>query len=91
MANETRVLRLRRGDRAVLEGWTRSRTLQRRLVDRAGIILAAADAFSSRAISDMYGVPRATVLLWARRYEAEGIAGVERDRPRSGRPRTITA
>ncbi|MBI4539853.1 MAG: IS630 family transposase, partial [Gemmatimonadetes bacterium] len=27
----------------------------------------------------------------ARRYEAEGIAGVERDRPRSGRPRTITA
>jgi transposase len=91
MAKETRVLRLRRGDRAVLEEWTRSRTLQRRLVDRARMVLAAADGHSSRAISQLYDVPRATVLLWTRRYESEGIAGIQQDRPRAGRPRIMTA
>lgn len=91
MANETRGLRLKRGDRAILEGWLRSRTLQRRLVDRARIVLAAAEGQSSRSISVVNNVPRATVLLWTRRYEAEGIAGIERDRPRSGRPRVLPA
>ncbi|MGH7578124.1 MAG: IS630 family transposase [Longimicrobiales bacterium] len=91
MANETPVLRLRRGDRAVLEAWTRSRTLQRRLVDRARIVLAAADRQSSRSISQLYDVPRATVLLWTRRYKADGIAGIQQDRPRAGRPRIMTA
>jgi transposase len=91
MANETRVLRLQRGDRAILEGWLRSRTLQRRLVDRARIVLAAADGQSSRAISMTQNVPRATALQWIRRYESEGISGIERDRPRSGRPRVLAA
>jgi transposase len=90
MANETLKLRLHRGDRAVLEGWTRSRTMQRRLVDRARIVLAAADGLSSRGISAEYGIPRATVLLWKRRYEAMGIEGIRQDRPRSGRPRKVT-
>lgn len=91
MANDTRVVRLRRGDRAILECWLRSRTLQRRLVDRARIVLAAAAGHSSRVISATQKVPRATVLLWIRRYVDEGIAGIERDRPRSGRPRVIAA
>jgi transposase len=87
MANETRVLRLRRGDRGVLQSWLRSRTIPRRLVDRATIVLAAADGASSRVIARDCAIPRATVLQWIRRYEADGIAGIERDRPRSGRPR----
>lgn len=91
MAQETRVLRLRRGDRAILEEWLRSRTLQRRLVDRARIVLAAADGCSSRVISSTQNVSRATALLWIRRYEADGIAGIEQDRQRSGRPRLIAA
>lgn len=90
MANDTRVLRLRRGDREVLVGWLRSRTLQRRLVDRARIVLAAADGQSSRLISKTQGVPRATALQWIRRYEAKGMAGIEADRPRSGRPRRMS-
>ena len=31
-----------------------------------------------------------TVTLWRDRYEAEGVAGLVKDAPRSGRPRTIT-
>jgi transposase len=29
-------------------------------------------------------------LQWIRRYESEGVAGIEKDRPRSGRPRKMT-
>jgi transposase len=36
------------------------------------------------------GVARDTARLWIRRYEAEGLEGVEQDRPRSGRPRKLT-
>jgi transposase len=36
------------------------------------------------------GVARDTARLWIRRYEAEGLDGVEQDRPRSGRPRKLT-
>ena len=64
--------------------------MPRRLIDRARIILAAADGQSSRAIAASTGNTRPTVLLWIRRYAAEGIPGIEQDRPRSGRPRTVT-
>lgn len=64
--------------------------MQRRLVDRARIVLAAADGLSSRAIAERYDIPRATVQLWMGRYDAAGIIGIERDRPRSGRPRRMT-
>ena len=68
----------------------RSRTLPRRQVERAKIVLAAAQGESSRGISASIGVARDTARLWMRRYEAEGLKGIEEDRPRSGRPRTIT-
>jgi transposase len=64
--------------------------MQRRLIDRARIVLAAADGQSSRAIVASTGATRPTVLLWIRRYAAEGIPGIEQDRPRPGRPRTVT-
>ncbi len=90
MRNPTKVLTLRPKDRRVLEGWLRSRTLPVRQLERARIVLAAADGMSSREIAREVGVARATAILWIRRFEAECIAGIERDRPRSGRPRTIT-
>lgn len=90
MAHPTKVLTVTREDRRVLETWLRSRTLPVRQLERAQIVLAAADGMSSRQIAHELGVARATAILWIRRYEAEGVAGIERDRPRSGRPRTIT-
>ncbi|MFL6415589.1 MAG: helix-turn-helix domain-containing protein [Bryobacteraceae bacterium] len=32
-----------------------------------------------------------TVLLWRKRYESEGLAGILEDKPRSGRPKEISA
>ena len=90
MATTTKKLRLRRGDRRVLESWVRSRTLPRRQVERAKIVLAAFRGESSRGIAASVGIARDTARLWMRRYEADGLDGIERDQPRPGRPRKIT-
>jgi transposase len=90
IGNQTRTLRLRRGDRKVLESWARSRTLPPRQVDRAKILLGASKGESSRGLAQTVGVARDTARLWIRRYEAEGLGAVERDRPRRGRPRKLT-
>ena len=86
-----RVTELRRGDRALLEQWTRARTTPRRLIERARIVLASADGHGGDAICALLNVSRPTVSRWLNRYEAEGAMGLATDRPRSGRPRRITA
>jgi len=90
MATTTKKVRLQRGDRKVLESWLRSRTLPRRQVERAKILLGASRGESSRGIAASLGIARDTARLWMRRYEAEGLEAIQRDRPRSGRPRRIT-
>ncbi len=85
-----RVTELRRGDRTILEQWVRGRTTPRRLVERARIVLASADGYGGDAICRMLGVSRPTVSRWLDRYQAEGASGLEKDRPRSGRPKQIT-
>lgn len=91
MAPPIRSIQLRPGDRAVLERWVRAGTTPRRVVDRARIVLAAADGLSGDAICAAVGVSRPTVTLWLNRYEVEGRAALETDLPRSGRPKEITA
>jgi transposase len=85
-----RLTELRRGERALLEQWTRARTTPRRVVERARIILASADGHGGEAICTMLNVSRPTVSRWLDRYDAEGAAGLVADRPRSGRPKRIT-
>ena len=53
-------------------------------------MLASADGESGDAICARVGVSRPTVILWLDRYDADGAAGLATDRPRSGRPKTIT-
>lgn len=85
-----RVTQLRRGERAVLEHWVRARTTPRRVVERAQIVLASADGYGGDEICAVLGVSRPTVSRWLDRYDADGAAGLQRDRPRSGRPKQIT-
>jgi transposase len=85
-----RVTRLRRGDRAILERYVRAHTTPRRLLQRALIVLASAEGESGDGICQRVGVSRPTVGLWLDRYEAEGVAGLTADRPRSGRPKAIS-
>src|SRR5260370_31422157 len=81
---------LGQGLRGGLERFARSRPLAARLVQRAQIVLLAAARKSDQEIAQAVGVVRQTVGLWPDRFVEQGISGIEKDAPRSGRPRTIT-
>ncbi len=91
MAIAIRRTRLRRGDRRRLEELVSKRTTPQRLVERARIVLCSAEGISGLTICARVGVSRPTVTLWLDRYEADGVQALLQDRPRSGRPRQITA
>jgi transposase len=76
--------------RRQLEDLINRPTTPQRSVERAQIVLAAADGQKYRAIANSYGVTRSTVRKWCRRVAAEGLAGLA-DRARPGRPRRISA
>jgi transposase len=73
-------------DRATLERWSRSRSTEARLVERARIILLAAAGQENKGIAIKLGVTRATVGRWRDRFAGGGIVGSEKDAPRGGRP-----
>lgn len=69
-----------------LESWATAGTIERRLSDRARIVLAAASGKPIRAIAWICETTQDRVRRWCRRFTEEGIEGL-RDRPRGGRPR----
>jgi transposase len=79
------ALRLRRGDRERLEATVRKRTAPQRAVLRAKIVLHCAEGMPHRQIKRTLGTAIDTIVLWRKRYEAEGLDGLK-DRPRPGRP-----
>ena len=72
--------------RRTLERWARGRTTPMRLVRRAGIVLQAAAGKQNIEIAEQLGIERTIVGRWRRRFAALGLAGLEKDAPRGGRP-----
>ena len=60
--------------------------VSRRVVQRARIVLLAADGVPNRQIAMLVGLNQNQVGMWRKRYAALGMAGLA-DRPRPGRPR----
>ncbi len=56
---------------------------------RARIVLLSGEGVGTGSICEQLGTSTPTVTLWRNRYEQEGVAGLLKDRPRSGRRRTI--
>jgi transposase len=84
------ALVLRSGDREVLEGWTRSRSVRAEAAKRARILLLAADGVGNRRIAELVGASPTTVIGWRERYQQLGLDGLkDRDRQRPGRPREL--
>jgi len=73
----------------MLEDWSRSRTLEARLVERARIVLGCLDGKPVNAVAASFKVRPNTVIDWWRRFESEGIAGLQ-ERARSGKPPRYT-
>jgi transposase len=82
------ALVLRPGDEARLRALTHSSTAAAGVVQRARIVLLAADGMANAAIGRQVGVSTPTVLAWRNRYDTGGIDALG-DLPRSGRPAVI--
>jgi transposase len=81
------ALSLRPGDRAVLESWCRSGTVEARFAKRARIVLAA-EGVSNREIGELVDLPYNQVAVWRRRYGEGGVARAGR-RGTSGAPMRV--
>src|SRR6266511_1873009 len=72
-------------ERAVLSTWSRGRSLPLRLIQRAQIVVMAAQGIPSQDIAQALGVSRPTVQLWRERFLALRLEGLKKDAPRPGR------
>jgi transposase len=84
---EATAICLSADERATLVAWARASTSEQRLVERARIVLLAADGGASRAIGRELGCARGVVSKWRVRFAKDRLAGLA-DAPRSGKPRT---
>ena len=78
-------LKLRRGDKAILESWTRAGTVEARVAKRARIVLLAAQGRSNRDIGVLVDLHYNQVGMWRQRYVEYGLGGLD-DFERTGRP-----
>jgi transposase len=78
-------------DRKELIALSRQRSIPRGILLRAKIVLGAAEGRANHVLARELSTTITTVLLWRKRYEADGFAGLFTDRPRSGRPKRISA
>lgn len=78
------------GQRTQLETYARQRRLSTRLVQRAKIVLLAAAGKQDLEIARRLAIVPRTAARWRTRFLQQGIAGLEQDAPRPGRPRHIS-
>ena len=76
--------------RTALERLARQRSAPARVVERARIVLLAAEGLENKQIARRMGVTPEKAARWRDRFLAGGIAALEKDAPRPGRTRTIT-
>jgi transposase len=75
-----------------LQTCARSRSLPRRLVERAEMILLASEGRQNKAIALTLRRGRRVVARWRQRFIESGLAGIEKEAPRPGRkPKLSTA
>jgi len=72
-------------DAATLTQWSRSRTMEARMVERAEIVMRCLNGEAVKYIAEAMDTRPNTVIKWRDRFTKEGIGGLF-DRPRSGKP-----
>jgi len=90
MANRVRPIVVSEADRAELERWQRASSTPVGLSRRARAILLMAHGLSGVDIAERIGYTVVQVSRIRRRFAQGGVAGLP-DRPKSGRPPTVTA
>ncbi len=64
---------------------SRARKVPVRYAQRAEIILLANEGMTNKDIAEQVGIGRVAVARWRNRYAEDGLAGIEKDKPRGGR------
>src|SRR3954462_4700884 len=85
MAAHVRTVQVPEADRRELQRRVRDKGAPARVVERARIVLLAAEAVPGKQIAEMVGCAEGTVVTWRGRYAERGLAGLA-DLPRSGKP-----
>ncbi len=76
--------------RMELERLSRSRSTSVRLAERSRIVLLAAEGRNNYEIAARLEITRQKAGRWRNRFVEQGLAGIEKDAPRSGRIPTIS-
>ncbi len=82
---------LHRSQRETLQQWARSRPLPARQVERAKIVLLAAEGKTDLEIAASLKISNQKAARWRKRYLRLGLAGLVKDAPRPGRKPAISA
>src|SRR4051812_10476353 len=85
MAAHVRTVNVPEADRRELQRRARDKGAPARVVERARIVLLAADGGPGQQVAQMVGCAEGTVVTWRGRYAERGLGGLA-DLPRSGKP-----
>jgi len=77
--------------RELLQTYSRGRKVAARLMERSRIVLLAGEGKQDTEIAEQLSIPRQKAGRWRKRFLELGVAGLEKDAARPGRPPTITA
>src|ERR1700756_2929184 len=77
--------------REQLEQRARARSLPARVVERARIVLRAAEGMQDKEIAQEFSLTPEKSARWRNRFLEGGLAALEKDAPRPGRTPTITS
>ena len=91
MINRRVVVEFDDDDLETLLGWRTSSLASVRCALRANMVLMAAAGFSDRVIAMELKVSAPRVRRWVARFVKLGLRGLEKDAPRGGRPRLVSA
>lgn len=76
-------------ERTLLKITANAHTSQQRMARRARLILLSDEGCSLQEVSDKVGIAKPQCLKWRRRFRQNRLEGLK-DKPRSGKPRTIS-
>jgi transposase len=85
-----RPVKLNPEQRSALEQYARARSMPARLVERARIVLRAADGLQDKQIAEELRITPEKAARWRNRFLDGGLNALRKDAPRPGGPRTIS-
>ena len=85
------IVEFGKDDLETLLRWSTSCLASVRCAVRANMVLMAAAGFADRVIAQELAVGAPRVRRWVARYVKLGLPGLEKDAPRGGRPRQVSA